>query len=257
MGHSYLCCLTYKVAQPYRSVEMRLTPFYLMGVLLSAGALQACPSSGVYRSAKPLQQGQSEFGLGLNITRVAREGVNNAEDAEMANVLVETAKTLPKVVPEVTYHRGVTEDVDLGGRVDVTGGLVEVDVKYRFLDGDSANFALQPAIGYQTTLLVDGFRVTLPILATFDLSKRFGVNTYGMVQFADQLPTEEKRDGAAKIQGFTLGGGVGVILSADRFFVSPNIEVVRTLSRATTEKAKYTLMIANINFGFLFGHKEP
>ena len=57
------------------------------------------------------------------------------------------AVTVPGLIPELTYHIGVTEDVEFGGRVALGFGYGELDLKYRFHDSDGLHLAVAPALG--------------------------------------------------------------------------------------------------------------
>ena len=64
----------------------------------------------------------------------------------------DTDLTIPNILGDYAYHLGVAEDFEAGGRIAVGSGLLELDVKYRFLGGADSKLhvAVNPAIGYQT-----------------------------------------------------------------------------------------------------------
>jgi len=85
---------------------------------------------------------------------------------------------LPNLIPELNYHIGISEGLEFGGRVGLTSGLIEFDVKYRFLggEGEKLHLAVQPAVGYRALFIVEGLHATLPVIATYDVAPTLSVN---------------------------------------------------------------------------------
>ena len=117
---------------------------------------QGCLSIGVYRTAEILPEGEGDFTMTFSATRYqGQETTNSQVDPETNEATTETVQNenvvLPNLLPEFAYHIGVAEDLEVGGRIVVLGGLLELDMKYRFLGktGDDLQMAIQPALGYR------------------------------------------------------------------------------------------------------------
>ena len=54
-----------------------------------------------------------------------------------------TKMVWPSFIPELSYHVGLGDDMEVGGRAVLTAGLLELDAKYRFLHtGDMVDVAV-------------------------------------------------------------------------------------------------------------------
>ena len=235
-----------------------------IGVLLAAVAMlcTACPSSGVYRTAKTQDPGVSDFGLSWNATRIASTEVKDNQSGETTKS--DDSIVLPKILPEVSFHVGVAENVEAGGRVDVSAGLLEVDAKYRFLQSGDLHLATQPAAAYQSLFIVEGFRLTLPVIATYEITKFFSVTGFGYGQYVDISPTDDDADASFAITGYNLGGGVGFTFEGETFYFTPMVEYSKSFNtaKATAEgetasaDSEYTFVIVSLNLGFYLGKEK-
>src|SRR5262245_28462724 len=134
------------------------------GLLISAGG---CLMSGNYHSAKTLGKGESQFGLTFSTTRY-----ETTTDDGMGGTETE-AIMLPTVIPEITYHVGVADNVEVGGRVSPAALGVEGDVKFRFLQSDKLHLAVAPAVSYQAFVVLQGIGARLPAILTYELADNF------------------------------------------------------------------------------------
>jgi len=160
------------------STPLKRSPWLLLLALGVALVLQGCPASGIYRTARTLNEGESDFGLSFNATRYSTQDrqvtdVNGNVTTEKGGSVV-----LPNLIPELNYHIGISEGLEFGGRVGLTSGLIEFDVKYRFLggEGEKLHLAVQPAVGYRALFIVEGLHATLPVIATYDVAPTLSVN---------------------------------------------------------------------------------
>lgn len=237
-----------------------------IAVALAAVALlcTACPSSGVYRSAKTQEPGVSDLGLSWNATRIASAEVTENESGESEKS--EDSIVIPKILPEVSFHVGIADNVEAGGRVDVSSGLLELDAKYRFLQADGLHLAVQPAAGYQSLFFVEGVRLTLPVIATYELTPFFSVNVFGYGQYFNVSPTSEDSDDdiGYELNGVNVGGGGGFTFEGETFYFTPMIEYSKSVSDFTVKSegqtesasADLTFVVVSLNLGFYLGKEK-
>ena len=138
--------------------------------LLLALASSGCFMAGNYHSARTLEKGTGSVGLTFSVTRYTDVDVD-----ETTGERTEESIVLPSWLPEFTYHIGVTDDVEVGGRVAPGSLGLEGDLKFRFLHTDMLHLAIAPSIGYQGAILYDATHLRLPLIATIDLAENFGV----------------------------------------------------------------------------------
>ncbi|HEX2685917.1 MAG TPA: hypothetical protein VHN14_04835, partial [Kofleriaceae bacterium] len=133
----------------------------MFGLLIGGGG---CLMSGNYHSAKTLGKGESQVGLTFSTTRY--EQVKTDSNGTTTT----DAIVLPNIIPEITYHIGMTDDLEVGGRVSLGALGLEGDVKYRLFKSDKLHLAIAPAINYQAFIVLQGVGVRLPGILTYELA---------------------------------------------------------------------------------------
>ena len=235
-------------------------------LLLALGVtlvLQGCPASGIYRTARTLEQGESDFGLSFNATRYTEP------DRTVDNFDGTTTKkkgdsiVLPNLIPELNYHVNVAPNIDFGGRIGLASGLLELDVKYRFVGGpdEKLHLALQPAIGYRAMFIVEGAHVTLPLIATYDLTPSLSATIAPYVSYLNLSAVDKDIGGSFAGTMLTGGAVVGVAVRSEVFYIMPTVDFSQTVadfsSETTTEegtaKATTSDTISYLVFGVSFG----
>lgn len=179
-------------------------------MLLATGCLNA----PVYRTARTLPRGEFDLGGTLSATRfsVREQQLDQNGTPTSTN---DTAVTLPNLVPEVFGHYGVTDDVEIGGRVALSSLMVELDTKIRLV-GDAlsgTHFAIQPALGYQTLIVIEGVHATLPLIYTQDLNEDLSFNVAPFVQYLGFSATSSTGESDLRSFGsrsLLAGGSVGL-----------------------------------------------
>lgn len=204
----------------------------LLGLL---GGASGCLMSGNYHSAKTLNKGESQVGLTFSATRYTYEDVVD-EDGDPNTP--ETTRTesivLPAILPELAYHLGVAENVEVGGRVGLGSGGLELDVKYRFYHNDKVHLAVAPALGYQGLFFLEGYSARLPAILTYELADNvdFTIAGFASTSHYDSVldSDEEKGDGFTGSLVST-GAAVGFDLHGDTFSIRPAVEFTRYIAR--------------------------
>jgi hypothetical protein len=194
---------------------------------LAAATLAGCQSPALVRTARTLPAGGSDLSLSVNVTRVSlREDV-----IEPSLPLQEV--NLPNPIPDVMYDYGISDDFELGGRLSLGSGLIEVRSKLRFLEAarGTLHAAVAPAIGYRVLALVNGPVLTLPLIVTYDLSSGMSLSGGPVISYASYSVPSRFDVGDLDLGGETLyaGGGVGIqFRPAFGLHVMPAVEVGRT-----------------------------
>ena len=203
-----------------------------LGVMaILAAGLTGCPSAGIYRSAKTLEPGVGDFNTNFNVTKLTQKQKLPVldDDGNLTTEEKELSFTFPNVVGEYAYHIGVAPNVEVGGRLALASGLMELDVKYRFLGSDDSKLhvAINPGVGYRSFGLVDGTSINVPLLLTYDLTPNFSVTVggFGNMSFLNSAVEGEDSD-SPNLGGNTtsFGGAAGVMISGDTFFLYPVVE---------------------------------
>jgi hypothetical protein len=188
-------------------------------LLLATGlGTTGCLMAGNYHSARTLEKGVSSAGMTFSITRYT-DVDRDASTGETTTDVI----TLPTLIPEFTYHIGITDDLEAGGRLAPSSLGMEFDVKYRLFQGDAFHLAVAPAIGYQTGIIYSATHAKLPLLGTFDLAENFSVTGAvfgGTARFDD---VDESFDTFRGNLGST-GAFLGVELRGETFYLRPGFE---------------------------------
>jgi hypothetical protein len=199
--------------------------------------LAGCPAPGVYRTARTLNRGSYDLGLMVSGTYYASPGVTGVDFSGQTVTSPPSNGVALTLIPEFSAHYGLTDDLEVGGRLAPSSLLAEVDVKLRVLGNRSshAHLALAPAFGWEAPyggyplaflLMMVGPRATLPLIYTQDVSNRLAINlaAYGSYrQFAEGSPSSGPWVPVA-------GGSLGVEVRFPRFYLMPLVDVSRTLT---------------------------
>jgi hypothetical protein len=225
-----------------------------MGLLGTAG----CQSPALSRTARTLPPGASDWSVSFNLTHVSTNlaGVPAALDR-----VVSSSFNYPNPVPELLYSHGVSPELELGGRLSLGSGLVELNTKFRYLEAAQGRLhaALAPAVGYRALGIVNGPVVTLPALVTYDLSPSWAISGGVLASYAAYRLEAGLGSQQADLSGNTLyvGGGVGVELRGGRFHIMPALELQRSVSRtgAAAQAPDIGLLFLSLSIGI--GPPEP
>ncbi|WP_428268629.1 hypothetical protein [Haliangium sp.] len=205
-----------------------------------------CMPVGNYHSARTLNRGESSLGFTFSSTTYT-----DPDDGDSV--------TIPGIIPEITYHVGVTDNLEVGGRVAPGFLYGEVDAKYRFLRGEGLHLAVAPAVG-QMAFLVTVTTVRLPLLLTYELSPNFafnaGVNaTFWNVSNVDPDADEDSPFGVGDDHLTTTGVSLGVEISGRTAYFRPSIEFTRGVFGADDQREAFQLGAAVLHFGIIFGRE--
>jgi hypothetical protein len=177
-----------------------------------------CLMAGNYHSARTLEKGTGAIGMTFSITRYTDVDVD-----ETTGERSESSIVLPSWLPEFTYHLGVTDDLELGGRVAAGSLGLEGDLKYRLLHTDSLHLAIGPSLGYQGAILYDATYLKLPLIATMDLADNFSVTVGAFAGTADFNDANSEFDVFNGTLAST-GAFVGIELRTETLLVRPGFE---------------------------------
>jgi hypothetical protein len=136
----------------------------------------------------------------------------------------------------VLYDYGVTDDVQIGGRLSPGSGLLEAHATLRFVEAarGTVHMAVAPAIGYRALGLVNGPVLTLPLVMTLDLNHGMSITGGPLVSYASYSVPGTIDFGDLDISGQTVyaGGGIGLELRpAFGIHLMPAVEVQRSVAR--------------------------
>jgi hypothetical protein len=228
------------------------------GVL--APFLAGCPTAGVYRTARTLNAGEVDVGFLVSATHAEFPGTTDPSTGATSS---SESLTFVNILPEFSLHFGLTDDVELGGRVALSAFMGEMDLKLRLI-GDrssSTHLAIAPAVGAQALFIIEGWHATLPIIFTQQLTPSVALNlaAYGgyrnlHIVGADSGTTDTGLDRFA-LTTTTVGGSVGLELRGDRFYVMPVVDVSRTLNTvgagdpSTSASGAVSFVIFGLGFG--------
>jgi hypothetical protein len=185
-----------------------------------------CLMAGNYQSAKPLGKGIGQFGLTFSTTRYEHDTTDTSTGQTTREAIV-----LPNLIPEVTYHLGINDDVDVGGRVALGSLGLEADVKFRVLHSDKLHLAIAPALGYLAFVVVEGVSARLPGILTYELADNIDLNLAAFVSTTKYSTTSGGSSDFDMFSGTLLssGGAVGFDLHGETFTIRPSVEFTRYL----------------------------
>ncbi|MGA2505885.1 MAG: hypothetical protein ABSF80_00215 [Chitinispirillaceae bacterium] len=216
------------------------------GVLTAAicVATMGCMMAGTYHSAKTLDPGTSSVGLTF--------GVNQFSTSS-------GSITVPDLLPELTFHTGVAENMEVGGRIALGALGIEGDFKYRFLKTDKLHLAMDPSIGYQGFIVMKGVTFGLPIISTVDLTPHFGLNASLFGRYAHYSASDSTLgDAISNIIGdaFMVGGAFGPDIRGESFFIRPMIEYAHVIPAAGAVWSAWNRVSIAVHFGWIIGREK-
>jgi hypothetical protein len=213
----------------------------LMGLLVSGGG---CLMAGNYHSAKTLAKGESQVGLTFSATRYDSQTTDSSGATKTESIV------LPNIIPEITYHIGMTDDVEVGGRASLGSLGLEGDVKYRFFKSDNLHLAIAPAISYQAFLILQGVGARLPGILTYQLADNidFTAAVFGSVTKYSTPSNDD--DDFSTFRGTLLstGGAVGFDLHGETFTIRPSVEFTRYVADLSSGSNSSSANFNTINF---------
>jgi hypothetical protein len=186
---------------------------------VAAGLLAGCLPVSSYHSARTLGEGESDFGVTFSSTSYRSA---DAEDPQ-------TAVVIPGLIPELTYHIGVTDDVQVGGRVAPGFLYGELDLVYRFVHTPQLHVAVAPALGH-VAAIGTLTSVRLPLLAAYELNDRFSVlgsvsGSSWVVSSVPDVGDVAPAFGAGERFFTMVGGSIGFEISGEVAYVRPSFEM--------------------------------
>jgi hypothetical protein len=178
--------------------------------------------AGNYHSAKTLNKGESQFGLTFSGTQYQKTVTDSSGNKSLEAVV------LPNIIPEITYHIGMAENLEVGGRVSIGALGMEGDVKYRFLRSDKLHLAIAPAIGGQAFVVIEGAYVRLPLIMTYELADNVDFTAAVFGSSAKYTPSSSDF-GVFSGTFVSSGAAVGFDLHGETFSIRPAVEFTRYL----------------------------
>ncbi|HUH02571.1 MAG TPA: hypothetical protein VML75_11310 [Kofleriaceae bacterium] len=216
-----------------------------VGVAFVAVALLApgCMPVSNYHSARTLGDGESSWGMTFSSTTYQTN---------------EGRVTVPGIIPEVTYHIGLTDDVEFGGRVAPGFLSGELDLKYRFLHEGPTHLAIAPALG-QMAFWITITSVRLPLILTYELNDKVALNT-GVAASAWIVSDTGGEDRESPFGGVgedvlrTATGFVGLDIQGRTAYIRPTIEFTRAVF-GNQESSDFEMLQFSVHFGFISGRE--
>jgi len=239
----------------------------LMAVALVGMLLQACPSTGIYRTAQTLEPGTADMALSFSTTayKQADKVITNSDGSTTVDEGLQLI--LPNLVPEVSFHLGVQDNLEIGGRVSITSGLLEADLKYRFYgsSGDVLQLAVQPAVGYRAFILASGYHFTLPFVATYQFNDMLSLTVAPYGSYLNVSPTDVDVDIGITGNFLTGGAMLGVQFRGENFHIMPSLDISTSFvdlsetatdvggSTSSVRDEQITYVIFGLSFGYVSG----
>jgi hypothetical protein len=232
---------------------MQIQRACLVLVAGSAGLFAGCLPVSNYHSAKTLAEGESDFGLTFSSTTYSDPYDDPNDSSDGGSI------TLPGLVPELTYHIGVTDDLEVGGRIAPGFLYGEVDAKYRFFHAPRVHMAVAPALG-QLAFIGTLTTLRLPLLLTYELSPRFAVTggINGSVWKVSSLPDNDSGGPFAVGDDLftTTGGSVGIEISGETAYFRPSFEFSTMVTDPGGDADRLKIAALVLHFGFIGGREK-
>lgn len=211
------------------------------GLLIGGGG---CLMSGNYHSAKTLGKGESQVGLTFSATRYDHVTTDSGGATTTESIV------LPELLPEITYHIGMTDDLEVGGRVGLGALGLEGDVKYRFFKSDKLHLAVAPALNYQAFVVVQGVGFRLPGIVTYELADNvdftaavFGSTTHYSIPGSSSSDFDSFRGTL-----LSTGGAIGFDLHSETFSIRPSVEFTRYVANLSSGSDSGSGSFNTVNF---------
>ena len=231
-----------------------------LGVLLLA-TLTGCPNGALYRTARTLEPGEADVSYTFSATRIAQSDYETTDENGDKVTEKGDSVVLPNLIPEISAHVGVVDNLEIGGRLGLGSMIMELDAKYRFVGDKDARMhvAIQPAVGYRTFVFVEGVHATLPLIMTYDITPFLSVNFAPFVSYTNYEAVDDDLDVDFAVTALQAGGGVGLQFRGETFHLMPGVEVSRTFAQAEAEgsqaDADFTFVNFGVTFGFIYGRE--
>jgi hypothetical protein len=202
-----------------------LSAVLFIGVSALVSMTSGCLMAGNYHSAKTLEKGTGQMGLTFSSTRYQKTDNDGTTDYA----------AIPNVIPEITYHVGVSENVEVGGRAALGSLGGDLDVKYRFLRNDKLHLAVAPALSYQSAVLVEAIGFRLPVIATYELADSVDFNA------AAFLTQTNFRSASSEFKSFdgnltSTGAAIGLDIHGETLHIRPAVEFTQYVADLNGEQ---------------------
>ena len=212
--------------------------------------------AGNYHTAKTLEKGTSEFGMTFSATTYNFK--NTTTDSTGNKTTENISFAIPNLLPELTYHVGVSDNAEAGGRIALGSLGGEFDVKYRFLHSDKLHLAVAPAISYQAFILIQGGGLRLPGILTYELADNLDVNLAAFVTETHWKAVSDSEDFAAWNGNLTqTGAAVGFDLHGETMSIRPAFEWSRIIFNTDGDNFKpFNTFNVLIHVSFIGGREK-
>ncbi len=240
-------------------MSLRTSAPWALGVSIAAFLSAGCVTGGALRSAKTLEPGVGELGLGWTATHYSL-GDSKVTDPSGAQTVTknEGSLTLPNLIPEVSYHLGIAENVELGGRVSIGALTGEIDGKFRFLRTGGLHLAVAPGIAFTPLGFTSILQLTAPVIATYEVTPSFAVTACGKIGYwyltDASASTDSSLAGYLAGSGLFYGGAVGLDFHGSTFAFRPFVDFTRIgMSSSTNQGSGQTKVSSSLmmtTFGF-------
>jgi len=150
-------------------------------------AAAACLSPVQIRPARTLEPGEHEAGVALSGAWIQRDAARWHNGGSTQSEKAASTQTLVNGAPELVYHYGVVDNLEVGARVLGGAALAEIDVTYRFVRtgmlGGALHVASGAIVGQSLEATIEGGRAVVPVRATWDVNDHWGVTLGGHVGY--------------------------------------------------------------------------
>lgn len=144
--------------------------YYFMAFASSVFLLSSCASLTGFEEGRSLGEGNSELGVSGNFTRAPDLFAD--EDEIIDSLEISSSISFPNI--EVSYKRGVTDQLDVGARIS-SNFNASAFLKYQVVGDKTSNFALSPGFEFGTVLGL-AYNVGIPIYASYYPSDAVAIN---------------------------------------------------------------------------------
>ena len=214
----------------------------MVGVMLPLALLfSGCISPVHTRSARVLAPGENEVSASLSAAQLMAQETQWFDGTSEPSKKPATSHGLANVAPELSYHRGLLPNLELGARIGGAGLLAEAEGQYRFLSHAHGLGVVQMAAGLQAgrqfSAAVAGSRVVVPLRITLQVSGAVGITLglHGGWRWVDQPAVDpqllaDKIDPLLWVQGkdgLELGAGLLADYHSDDWVGRLGLEVSR------------------------------
>jgi hypothetical protein len=218
-----------------------------LGLCFAALGAVGCMPVGNYHTARTLGDGESSIGLTFSATTYS------ATDEDTGEI---DSLTIPSIIPEISYHIGMTDDFEIGGRIAPGSLYGEIDLKDRFVHSDRFHLAAAPAIGQMAfigTLTI----LRLPLVMTYELSDRVAVNAgVNATSWNANVDADDALDfyGAEEFM-VTSGVSLGIEFTGKTAFFRPTFEWGTMITDPEGNAERFKIGAVFLHFGFVSGRE--